>query len=116
MITPPATCDSQPNLLTTRPQSCTATTCVTRTTPVSVSTDTSATCTPPTPLLERLRVSLAWVWLGLQFPEPLTCSLPRMAQTFFHGQDLSLALSRTMPGMISSSSSLAPSFFATLLN
>src|SRR5271166_4771199 len=47
MMTPPATCDSQPCLLTMLPQSCTATNFNIVTTPVSISTLTSATCTPP---------------------------------------------------------------------
>src|SRR5438270_9501079 len=98
MTTPPATCDSQPCRLTTRPQSCTATTLVQRTTPVSVSTRTSASCTPPTPLLDSP---------GVQLPLALTVSMPSRAQASFHDQLLLLPLSTTLPGSTARSSFLA---------
>src|SRR5262249_42273869 len=93
------------------------TTYVHRTTPVSESTHTSATCTPPTWTLDRLGRSLRLLasWI-LHWPVPLTCSLPSMAQTFFQSYSLLAPLSRTLPGMISRSSTLASSFLATLSN
>src|SRR3954447_12253230 len=100
MMTPPATCDSQPCLLMIRPQSCTATIFVQRTTPVSVSTSTSATCTPPTPLFDRPSVKL---------PVPFTWSMPSLAHASFHAQLLSPAL--ILPGSFGSivrSPALAP--------
>src|SRR5438034_9367189 len=107
MTTPPATWDSQVNLLTTRPQSCTATNLVQRTTPVSVSTNTSATCTPPTCTLDRP---------GVQSPVPLTLSMPSRAHAFFHSHSLPVALSTILPGLMARSSFFASSRSAILAN
>src|SRR5436853_6016164 len=107
MMTPPATCDSQPSLLTIRPQSCTAQTLVQRTTPVSVSTMTSATCTPPTPTLDSP---------GVHLPSPLTVFMPSLAQASFHFQLLLLALSTILPGSMVRSATLAPSRGAIFSN
>src|SRR6516162_3063192 len=102
MMTPPATCDSQPSRLTIRPQSCTATTLVQRTTPVSVSTSTSATWTPPTPTLETLGLTgflVSWSTLlasaADQEPVPLAVAMPSMAQALAHSVALPPALSTT---------------------
>src|SRR5947209_6142866 len=98
MITPPASWDSQQSLLTTKPQSCTATNFVQRTTPVSVSTRTSAICTPPTWTFDKPAVHL---------PAPRTDSMPNLAHASFHDQLLP-ALSEILPGTMVKSSALAP--------
>src|SRR5947209_3150559 len=114
MMTPPATCDSQPSLLTIRPQSCTATTFVQRTWPVSVSTSTSATCTPPTPDFEMPRFSGLSASLEVHEPVALACSMPSLAQASFQAHDLPRVLSTTLPTSILRSSFLEPSLPATL--
>src|SRR5437867_735227 len=97
MMTPPVTCDSQHSLLTTRPQSCTATKLVHLTTPVSMSTMTSAICTPPTCTLERPLFSGLIDSAWLQVPVPLASFMPSAAQASFHDQLFLLALSATLP-------------------
>src|SRR5215470_13255337 len=97
MMTPPATCDSQPSLLTTRPQSCTATILVQRTTPVSVSTSTSATCTPPT--LTLLSSATPWRTAASLAPGlPTTTSMPSLAHASFQEYFFWAALSLMPPG------------------
>ena len=90
MMTPPATCDSQPCRLMMVPQSCTATTRVQRTTPVSVSTLTSATCTPPTPLL-------ASPWPSVLLVTSIV-SMPSRAHACRHGQRWLAPRLTTCPG------------------
>src|SRR5262249_4362463 len=122
MMTPPATCDSQPSLLTIMPQSCTATILVQRTTPVSVSTRTSAIWTPPTPVLETpgltsfLSASTLVDSAKVQKPCPLAWSMPSLAQASFQDQLFLLALSTTLSFSIARSSTLAPSLGAILAN
>src|SRR5712692_5932111 len=98
MMTPPAICDSQPCLLMTMPQSCTAKNFVQRTTPVSVSTLTSAICTPPTLTFDKP---------GDHLPAAETVSMPSLAQASFQLHDLLLPLSVILPGSMDKSSFLA---------
>src|SRR5262249_2732894 len=107
MITPPATCDSQHILLTTMPQSCTATNRVQRTTPVSVSAWTSATCTPPT---------LTFDSPGDHRPWADAVSMPSRAQASFQVLFLFLPLSTMWPGSMARSSFLASSRGASFSN
>src|SRR5579883_715911 len=97
MMTPPATWDSTVFRLTIRPQSCTATTFVTRTTPVSLSTCTSATWQPQTPTLETFLLSSLVESAYDHLPSPLAWSMPSRAQACFHSQLLPLDLSTTLP-------------------
>src|SRR5262245_5163657 len=116
MMTPPATCDSQASLLTTRPQSCTATIRLQRTTPVSVSTVTSATCTPPTPTLEMPRLAGCCDSGKVHRPVPRASSMPSLAHASFQSHFLSRVLSTTLPASTDRSSFLEPSLPAILSN
>src|SRR5262249_13658658 len=116
MMTPPATWLSQPCLLTSRPQSCTATILVQRTTPVSVSTSTSATCTPPTCTFEMPRLAGWFASPACHRPVALASSIPRRAHASFHVQLLFLPLSWTLPPSRLRSAALEPSLPAIFSN